>query len=82
MRVQYVLKYMRVNKKEAMCGRSCINVKVEPFSTKLNARYYWQRSSFVVTKNLNRLIAYDEDTCGAYTPVSYTHLTLPTSDLV
>ena len=67
MHVQYVLKYMHVNKKEAVCGRSRINVKVEPFSTKLNARYYWRRSSFVVTRNLKHLIAYDEDTCGAYT---------------
>ena len=48
---------MRVNKKEAMCGRSRMNAKVEPFSTKCTID--WQRSSFVVTGNLNRLIAYD-----------------------
>ena len=49
---------MLVNKKEAMCGRSRMNGKVEPFSTKCTID--WQCPSFVVTGNLNRLIAYDK----------------------
>ena len=48
---------MRVNKKEAMCGRSRMNGKVEPLSTKCTID--WQCPSFVVTGNLHRLIAYD-----------------------
>ena len=48
---------MHVNKKEAMRGRSLMNAKVEPFSTKCTID--WQRSSFFVTGNLNRLIPYD-----------------------
>ena len=45
-----------------MYGRPCINVKVEPCSTK--CMIYWQCSSFVVTGNLNCLFAYDQDTCS------------------
>ena len=42
-----------------MYGRPCVNVKVEPCSTK--CMIYWQCSSFVVTGNLNCLFAYDQD---------------------
>ena len=42
-----------------MYGRPCVNVKVEPCSTK--CMIYWQCSSFVVTGNLNCLFPYDQD---------------------